>query len=227
MSEDSGGRENRLYVAVTIIIAIVIILTVFFSANSLNVAYIDGDILTNNKWFEDINERDSQERLFGLEKQASFTYKIEGNYPAYLTVTSIKTLFMMGEDDLLEKIIETINNEAINLGLVLDNNASFIGQRALNNSHKTRYVIFDGVDNSTNISETIKIIGETWNCGTKGTSIICIGFAQITDLLHNNSNENLANWAAILKDDDGTFTSEYGSSAFQGYDGLIYNVKCH
>ena len=48
---------------------------------------------------------------------------------------------------------------------MLNDNLENTGERALNTGHKTMYVIYNGIDNSTNISEEIKIIGETWNCG--------------------------------------------------------------
>jgi hypothetical protein len=47
--------------------------------------------------------------------------------------------------------------------------------------------VYNGTDNSKNPSEEVKIIGEVWNCATSGTSIICIGVAQITDNAHSNS----------------------------------------
>ena len=204
------GSGNWVYGIIAVIIIIVIVLTIIFSANNLTPAYIDDDILADNNWSEDITERYYEERLFGLEKQASFTYRINDSYPSYLTVTSIKTLFMMSEDELLSKTIETINNEIENFNIVLDNTSKIEGDRLLNSSHKTMYVIYNGTDTSKNPSEKIKIIGETWNCAGSGTSIICIGLAQITDNIHNNSDENLLHWTEIIKEN-----------------GLIFNVRCH
>ncbi|RLG67182.1 MAG: hypothetical protein DRO11_10420, partial [Methanobacteriota archaeon] len=171
-------------------------------------------------------ERFYIEHLFGLEKQSSFTYQVNNyTYPAYVTVTTIKTLFMMSEKDLLQKTIETIENEARSQGLLLDNVSRISGERQINNLHRTMYVIFNGTDEVD--GERIKIIGETWNCGLSGTSVICIGFAQVTDFSNGKTGENLVNWAAILRDEVGTFVKLYnGDTIFKG-DGLIYNVKCH
>lgn len=219
-------RENRVYVVISVLVFIVIILSILFVNNDLTSAYIDDAVLEENNWYENITERFYMERLFGLEKQSSFTYQIRNyTYPAYITVTTIKTLFMMSEKDILQKTIETIENEARNQGLLLDNASKISGERQINNSHRTMYVIFNGTDESN--GEKIKIIGETWNCAFSSTSIICIGFAQVTDFTHNKQDENLVNWATILKDESGTFVDLYnGNTVFRG-NGLIYNVRCH
>ena len=80
--------------------------------------------------------------------------------------------------------------------------------------------------------DKIYYIGETWNCGVSGTAIICIGYAQITDNIDNNSNENYENFAKIIKDKEGTFREYFRNKVsdeliFQGENGLIFNVKCH
>jgi len=220
-------KKNKIiYGVISIIVIILIIITIIFSSNSITEAYIDDKYISDG-WSEDINDRDYGERLFGLEKQASFTYRINDNYPAYVSVTTIKTLFMMNEKELFDKTIETIMTETKNQNILLNASSEITGSRVLNNTHKTNYVIYDGTDNSKNISEEIKIIGESWNCARSGTSIICIGYAQITDNAGNNTSISLNNWARILKDKDGTFINVYGSNIFQGENGLIFNVICH
>jgi len=226
VNSDIHRGENRIYIVISIFVFIVIILTILFANNNLIPAYIDDDVLEENNWSENISERFYIERLFGLEKQASFTYQVNNDtYHAYVTVTTLKTLFMMSEQNLLQKTIETIENAARNQGLLLDNISKVSGQRRINISHRTMYVVFNG----TNISdgEKIKIIGETWNCASSGTSIICIGFAQVTDFSHNKTGENLVNWATILKDETGTFTKLYNDNIIFKGNGLIYNVRCH
>lgn len=205
-----GERENRLYIIIAIIITIVIILTVFFSTNTLTKAIIEDNIL-GVSWFEDIEERREESNLLGLENWASFTYKNnDDSYPAYVTVTSIKLLLMMNEDDLIIKTEDTIN-KASGQSIFIDINNRFIGKREISKGHKTTYIIYNGNDTSKKPFEKIKIIGETWNCGNSGTSIICIGFAQITDNANNNSEINTIYWDKIIGN----------------LNGLIFNVKCH
>jgi hypothetical protein len=115
--------------------------------------------------------------------------------------------------------METIE-KALQQGINIDNKSEITGERALNNKHKTTYIIYNGNDATKNPHEEIKIIGEFWNCGTSGTSIICIGFAQVTDYAHNNSTVNTTQWAKIIRDKNGL-------AGFIGEDGLIYNVVCH
>jgi len=212
-----GSRDNKIYAVIAIFIVVLIVLTVlwFLIASPLTEAYIENNIL-GDAWNEDIRERDGGSQLGGLEKWASFTYRNNDNkFPAYVTVTSYKLIFMMNEDQLKDQTIETIR-QASEEGIVIDENSKITGERALNNGHTTMYIIYDGNDTS---DEMIKIIGETWNCGISGTSIICIGFAQLT----NNSETNSAHWAKIIRDKTETF----GVGDFQGDDGLIFNVKCH
>ena len=223
MLSDNYRKDYKIYGLLALIIVIVILVTILFSGNKLTEAYINDNFLVKNGWFEDINDRYYEERLFGLEKQASFTYRINDNYPSFLTVTSIKTLFMMSEDELLKKTTETIKSEVSNLNLILDDNSTISGQRRLDNTHNSLYIIYNGTDNSLSSPEKIKIIGETWNCAVSGNSIICIGLSQIT----NESETSLVNWANIIKNIDGNFVKIYSSSDFLGTDGLISNVKCH
>jgi len=220
---DNYHKDYKIYGLLAIIIVIVIIVTILFSGNKLTEAYIDDNFLVKHGWSEDINDRFYEERLFGLEKQASFNYRIDGDYPSFLTVTSIKTLFMMSEEELLKKTTETIKSESNNLNLILDDNSTISGQRLLDNTHNSLYIIYNGTDNSISPPEKIKIIGETWNCAVSGTSIICIGFSQVS----NNSETSLVNWANIIKNIKGNFVKIYNSSDFLGTDGLISNVKCH
>jgi len=214
-------KDNKIYIAVAVFIIVVIILTIFFSTNQLVSAKIENYIL-GSSWIEDIGERDCGSGFLGMEKWANFTYKNNNlTYPAYVTVTSFKTLFMMNEEDLKNKMEETIK-ESYKQGVTVDFETKITGERTLGNDHKTLYIIYDGNYSYNEVSEKIKIIGESWNCGRSGTSIICIGYAQITDNVHNNSEINLTYWIKILKDKDGTFGLD-----FKGNEGLIFNVKCH
>jgi len=213
--------NNRIYIVVAVFIIIVIILTIFLSSNQLFSAKIQDDIL-GNSWIEDIGERDGGSGFLGLEKWASFTYKNNNlTYSAYVTVTSFKTLFIMSEVELKNKMEETIKNSFAQ-GVSVDLESKITGERTLSNGHKTLYSVYTGNYSYDESNEKIKIIGETWNCGVSGTSIICIGYAQITDNIHNNSYIDLTYWIKILKDKDGTFGLDY-----KGTEGLLYNVKCH
>ena len=217
-----GSRENKIYAVIAIVIIVVIILTVFLSGNQLIEAKIEDQIPGSN-WGEDLDERDGDSQLLGLEKWVSYTYKNNDElFPAYVTVTSIKTLFMMNEEDLIDHTLDTIK-KASEQGLIIDENSEINGERILSKGHKTMYIIYDGDDTSKIPFEKIKIIGESWSCGTSGTSIISIGVAQITDNLNNNSEINTAHWAKIIKDKKGTF----GLEEFKGDDGLIFNIICH
>jgi hypothetical protein len=214
-------RDSLIYALITILIIVIIVFAFLFSTNRLVPAYVEDSIL-GAEWGEDIAERQGSSSIMGLEKWASYTYRNNNDtYPAYVTVTSMKTLFMMNENELFSKTVETINS-ASGDGIVIDEASRETGSRALANGHKTYYVIYDGNDTSKNLNETIKIIGETWSCEVSGTSVICIGFAQITDNAHSNSSVNFTCWSKIISDGSGILGPNY-----QKDDGLIFNVKCH
>ena len=219
MSLKDGFRGNRVYVIVAIFVIIVIVLAVLFSGTGLIPAYVPYD--TREGWDEDIDERKSGSQLFGLEGWCSFTYRNNNSsYPAYITVTTMKTFFMMNENELKEKTRGTIIEKASEQNITIDTKTEISEERTLKNGHATMYVVYNGNYNaSENITEQVKFIGETWNCGKSSTSIICIGYAQITDNAHNNTELNLKYWEKIIGDKDGTFTKNPA--------GLIFNVNCH
>ncbi len=219
MSLKDGFRGNRIYVIVAIFVIIVIVLAVLFSGTGLFLAYVPYD--TREGWDEDIDERKSGSQLFGLESWCSFTYRNNNSsYPAYITVTTMKTFFMMNENELKEKTRGTIIEKASEQNIMIDTKTEISEERTLKNGHATMYVVYNGTYNaSENITEQVKFIGETWNCGKSSTSIICIGYAQITDNAHNNTELNLKYWEKIIGDKDGTFTKNPA--------GLIFNVNCH
>jgi len=213
--------DNKVYAIIAVFIIIVILLTVIISSSDMNHAYISEDYLTDG-WSEDIEARENSYEL--LNSWIIFTYLNDDvNYPASITVTTKKTLFMMSESELMDETIKTIK-DASGQGITIDDATKISGKRVLiNGEHQTRYVVYNGTDNSSGVSENVKVIGETWNCGVSGTSIICIGVAQITDNLHSNNSIVTAHWEKIIRDKEGTF----GTGEYIGDDGLLFNVKCH
>lgn len=218
MAKEGGVRSNRIYAIIAFFLIVIVVFAVVFGTSKLTPAYVPDEFLDGG-WSENIADRAGGSQLVGLEKWCSLTYEIDGQYPAYLSITTFKTLVMTNEKDLKDKTTSTIE-KALAQGIVVDNSSELTGERALNNKHKTTYIIYNGSDTTKNPPEKIKIIGEFWNCGTSGTSIICIGFAQVTEYAHSNSTVNTTQWAKIIKDKNGL-------AGFTGDDGLIFNVVCH
>jgi len=219
VSVNGGARESLVYILVAVVVVVIIVFAVVFSGRSLKSAYVPNDFLDAG-WSEDLFERDSGSSFFGLESWYSITYKTEGLYPASLTVSTYKTLFMMNEDELRDKTTETIW-AASQQGIVVVNGTKIFGERFLKNGHNSIYIVYDGEDTSKDPVEKIKVVGEVWNCGVSGTSIICIGVAQVTDNLNNNTAVNTTSWKKIISGLNGEIED------FTGDDGLIYNVVCH
>ena len=211
-------RENKKHI--WMIIALMLVLLVVFSGCiSINCAYIPDSVITDG-WYENLSLRNTGSQFLGLEKWCGSVYEINGKYPAHLTVTTLKTLVLTDEEELQRKTIEIIE-ETFQDSIQLNENTTLTGERTLLQTHKTMYMIYDGKDITKN--NKIKIIGEVWNCGTPGTSIISIGVAQVTNNAYGDSNINFSVWRKIVMDEIGTF----GVGDFQGEDGLIYNVICH
>ena len=217
MAGEESSRELRIYIAIAIFVIVVVIFGVLFGNSNFTQAYVDDSVITNG-WCENPDERDSGSQLLGFEKFGSYTYRIGVEFPAYLTITTMKTLVMMNENELRDKVVESIEKSLGN-GTVSDNSSKLIGSRVLKNEHKTIFIIFNGTDNSKIPSENIKIVGEVWNCGRSGTSIVCIGVAHVS----YDSKIDETNWNKMIRDKEGTF----GTGELQGEDGLIYNVICH
>ena len=218
VSRSRGAGETRIYAIIAVFVIFVIILTVIFSGTSFSHAYVDATVLTDG-WRENPEEREGASQWFGGWR--SITYTFEGDYPANLTVITYKMLVLMSEQELQQKTEDAIEN-AIQQDIVVDNDTMVTGERLLQNEHMTSYVVYNGTDESKNPHEQIKIIGEVWNCGTTGVSIVCIGIAQITDNAHNDSTIDTDSWYKIIRDVQGTFGIDV-----KGDDGLIDNVICH
>ena len=218
-------EDNKLYAIIAILIIILIFVILLLSSSDINGAVVSDTVLDNG-WYEDGEERFFDSRLLGLEKQISLTYRLDNhNFPSFLTVNTYKTVFMMNEKDLFEKTVEAIENSMKEKKVVLDNQSAKNGYRVLENKHKTMYIVYNGTKLSGNFEEDIRVIGETWNCGESGISVIAVGYSQIT----NNSNKNTSHWAKIIKDQSNTFSfySKNNNYEFLGKDGLIFNIECH
>ncbi len=208
-----GERKNYI---LPIIAFLIILLTILTGCISIKCPYIP-DLIINEGWYENLSLRNTGTQFLGLEKWCSTVYQINGKYPASLTVTTIKTLILIDEKELYKRIINTMEN-TFKDSIILNESTRIKGTRTLEKNHQTMYIIYDGI--STKKNEKIKIIGEVWNCGDAGISIICIGIAYIT----NNENpnvENTDNWQKMVIDPSGNI----GNST--GEEGLIYNINCH
>ena len=220
MKKLDGEGETRFYLILAIVIIIIVFITIFIHNNNLELANIHHDVL-GTSWFEDIEKREITSKFFGFEKYGSITYISIGNFPSYLIVSTIKSPVMLNKKDLRDNIEKSLTNYEGEI--VIDNQSNFSGNRFIKNGHTTLFIIYNGTDVSKYPNEKIKVIGEVWNCGKSGTSIICLGFAHITDNANNNSKINTTHWEKIIGDEVGTF----GLEGFKREDGLIFNVICH
>ena len=199
---------------------IVIVLVLYSGCVSLTNAYVSDKVLTDG-WYEDIANRDSGTQFLGFERWVSSTYTTnDTEYPAFLTVMTMKTRVVLDNEELQGKIRDIINI-TIPQTISINDGTKQTGGRYILRAHQTMYMVYDGVDIQANISKNVKIIGEAWNCQTSGTSIVCIGVAYITNMVENTSVEQTRNWKKIVMDDIGSVEKYTGTT------GLIANVICH
>ena len=223
--ERGEQRINKFYIMLAVVVLILLIITFLFSGNQITRAIVESKYLTDG--WDDSGDRFYSERFFGLEKQASIKYSNEhDNSSSFLTVTTIKTLFSLNEEELIEKTEETITESAVEKNITLNQTSRFKDSRVLSSLHKSIYVMYTGSIVKNNISEEVVLYGETWNCAQSGTSIICIGFSQITNNLNSSVYEYM-DLAKVIGDPGGTFVEHFDSSNFITEDSLIFKVKCH
>jgi hypothetical protein len=209
------AEEKKKHIWILIMI-ILLTLTILSGCVNIKCAYIPDEILSNG-WYENLSLRNTGLHFLGMEKWCSSVYEYKGKYSSSLTVTTIKSLLLADEDEMNEKTQEIIENNFIE-NIQLNVSTKITGERTLYNSHKTKYIIYEGIDVIK--KNKIKIIGEVWNCGVSGSSVICIGIAYISDeekpLIYN-----IENWEKIIVDPIGSIENHTGEN------GLIYNINCH
>ena len=205
--------KKQKQIIITVLLSCTTI-ALFSGCTSLTSAYLPTAVL-NQGWHQNVALRNTGTQGLGLEKWTSLIYEINGNYPAFLTITTLKTLVLISEDQLQQRIQETITDT---FQEQIEFNESLRGERLIQQNHRTMYIVFNGTEITT--QEKVKIIGEVWNCGASGTSIICIGIAYLTNTDIPNV-ESSDQWEKIVMDPDGTI------EGFQGENGLLYNIICH
>ena len=204
-------RELKIY---PIICTLLIFNIIFLSGCvELKTAYIEPEKLSTG-WIEVTALKNTVIESFGFEKWSSVTYEYQDTLKGIITVSTINTLVLTDENDLLDYVNSTVFSIFKPKGQLLEIEH---GHRSLLTKHTSQYIIYQLENKSTTISG--RIIGEVWNCGVAGTSIMCMGFV----IDENTTNEILANsivWSQIVGDPNGSIEDNV-------YDGLIYQIKCH
>lgn len=221
MESKNYSNQKIKFGIISVIIVIILLFFLFFGNDELNIAFVDNKYL-NDDWFENLNYREINSQLFGLEKWANIRYETVDDYSNYLTITTIYTLFLLDENEMFDKIEEIIDT-IFESGIIIDKSSKVVGERFLRNGHKSLYSTFDGIDKSKIPSEQIKVIIEVWNCGIKRNTIICFGYSQISDNNHNNQNINIFYWEKMV----GNLSGNFENQDSLGENALIYNIVCH
>ena len=101
-------RELAPFIIAPFVILLIFLFVISTGCVDLTSAYIPDSVLTKG-WYENTAMRNTGTQFFGLEKWASTTYEINDDYPASLTVTTMKTMVLMDEQELQKQTRETLN----------------------------------------------------------------------------------------------------------------------
>ena len=200
----------------TILLILALLFTLMVSSGcvELKTAYIPPELLQPG-WEEATDLRNTGIEFLSLEKWSSITYTFQINTQASLTITTINSLILTDEKELI-KYANTSIQKTFSQHYTL--NIEKQGSRELAMKHTSKYVVYIAQNNT--INKTIGIIGEVWNCGISGISVICLGYSYI-DTNTINPYQNTSTWNAIIGDPLGTIDNNYKD------DGLIYSIRCH
>lgn len=216
----SKRDKKRFTLAVCSLLLLVPILLFASGCLSVTGAYVPESLLTDG-WHENVLLRQRSSEFFGLEQTLTVTYKVQGQYPASLTVTTLKKMVLIDEEELPKKILDTVTT-TVPERIILDVNPTFSGERISNvTRHRNLFFVFEGVDVQDVPSEHVYVIGEAWNCPQSGTSILCVGIAYVTNTVNNTAIWDTTHWRTIVMDPRGII------DGLEGVTGLIDHVICH
>ena len=223
MYGEDFSKVDKYYLLISFFLVIVILFSTFYFLINidLDAAYIKDDFL-DGAWYENLDFRENNIKLFGLNKEYKLRYEIDDNYFSYLLIVTSNNINVLNSGN-IESVVYNKINLFLDRNIVIYENSEIKGERSLKNGHKTYYIVFDGYDKSMKPYENVKIIAETWNCGIKDKSIFCLGVSKITDKSNNNFDLNTVNWVKIVGDINRTF----GDEDYKIDDGLIFNINCH
>jgi hypothetical protein len=213
---------NSIFVTLSMSIIVVgIVILLLFSPGCVSIvgSYIPDSTLTEG-WQENSTLRNHISQTFGLEQLASITYEVQGDYPATLTVSTLKSSVVLNDQQLQEKNDEALA-QVIKDGIQLEKSPRVSGERFLLKGHKTHFEVYDGVTTNSSPIEHVRVIAEIWNCQPSGTSVICVGIAYITHTVNQTVFRETKTWTKIVMDNSGTIDYIIGNT------GLIDHVVCH
>ncbi|KAA0005088.1 MAG: hypothetical protein FE038_01140 [Thermoplasmata archaeon] len=235
------------------------IVALFFISAIISISTLSGCLEIREAYIEDVYLKDwssiaknETSEFFGLGKWITREYAYKDNeFPAFLCITTVKTLLLMSEKDLEKMAFEDFLKDLGKQGVMVDKNSIEKGSRKMGLGHVTDYIICNGsvskefeklnllgtkvkvffnlkdkpMEFKTN--ETVKILAEVWNCKESGVSVICLGVAQITNHGLIFVYKNTTAWREMVGDPYGTFRDPFSGEKIYSNSGLVYNVICH
>jgi hypothetical protein len=200
-------------------------------------ARVPDSLLGNGSgWAADAGHSDAQpqSQSLGLVQRQTLAYTDDGKhgnggYPANLALTTLKLFPTPSRDQLRDIVQQQVKEQSQAQGIQLGNQA-LQGSRTLADGHTTLFFVFTGTVTGqgslfTSSNATAKILGEVWNCGEAGTSVVAVGLAQVGSAsslggIPLQNQENPQNWRELAADPHGSIDNQ------QGGDGLVDNAVC-
>ena len=206
-------KDKKFFLSISIFILCIVVVCLS-GCVQVSQSYIPSRALPPG-WYQNLSLRNTGTTFLGLEQWIGVTYEISGDYPASITITTVKTIILADEQNLLLKTREVIESTFLDTILF---NSSFEGERMNSMNHQTRFVIYNGYDMVKH--QDVRVIGEVWNCDDTGSSVICIGVAYVSSPVSSLISYK-QHWYDMVMDPVQSI-EHYGSEP-----GIIYSVRCH
>lgn len=231
-----GERARRLALLVLVVaLATATPGCLSFKAASVPDKFLEGP--GGNGWerVENRSMSEPQSEWMGFKKEQVLVYQDRATdgrgYPGTLTVVTLRAISAYSPEALKDLIKEQVRSRAEAAGLAVGGDP-VEGTRTLADGSSTQYFVY-----SANVTKAgfftqkdagAKLIGEVWNCEASRTSVVAIGFAQVSSrsttagllLPGGSSGVKLDTWRELVADKDGAI------EGIKGERGLIDHVTC-
>ncbi len=147
-------------------------------------------------------------------------------FPATLLIYSLREMNRRGVSELLRFTRDTVEDVANAQGIQLDPVENANGDREIGNGAKTMWFTRAGTVEASDLftaGESVRIVGEAWYDARSRTSIVAVGFAQVSGpgTIPFQTLRDETTWVRIVGDPAGSI---HASTTPQGF---IYNTVSH
>lgn len=188
-------------------------------------------IASSEGWRENTTARQSESAWMGAARVEARVWEDRAGgagHPGKLWVYTLRAPVSPSEDELVPRLRERIESQARAQGIELGRPVGE-GERTLLNGLRSSWFAYNGTASSSSglfsRDAEVRILGEVFACRPARTTVLAVGFAQVTDVrtvggLVRETDRDGTTWHEVAADPSGTIESQRGSS------GLAWNLVC-